>query len=166
MGLDKSNVQSYHYFMKHNLFSHINIRPENTYVPDGMAEDTAEAGRQYDVFIRRTGGIDLQLLGIGNNGHIGFNEPADHFTEETHLVNLEKSTIQANARFFDSVDEVPKQALTMGMGSIMRAKKVLLIANGPQKAKIIGEAFSGPVTPQIPASILQLHEDCTVIYCE
>lgn len=166
VGLDGSNPQSYRYFMEQNLFSQINIKTENTHVPNGLAEDIAEECRQYDAYIRKIGGIDLQLLGIGNNGHIGFNEPADTFTEETHLVDLEESTIQANARFFDSPEEVPRQALTMGIGGIMRAKKVLLIANGPEKAKIIEKALAGPVTPQIPASILKLHADCTIIYCE
>lgn len=166
VGLDGSNPQSYRYFMEQNLFSKINIQRERTYVPNGMAEDFAEACRAYDANIRALGGIDLQLLGIGNNGHIGFNEPADSFTEETHLVDLEESTIQANARFFASGEEVPRQAVTMGIGGIMRAKKVLLIANGAEKAKIIEKALAGPVTPQIPASILKLHADCTIIYCE
>lgn len=166
VGLDGNNPQSYRYFMEQNLFSHINIQRERTHVPNGMAKDFAEECSGYDAKIGALGGIDLQLLGIGNNGHIGFNEPADTFTEETHLVDLLESTIQANARFFASGEEVPKQALTMGMGGIMRAKKVLLIANGAEKAKIIEKALAGPVTPQIPASILKLHADCTVIYCE
>lgn len=165
VGLDGSNPQSYRYFMEQNLFSGINIAAENTHVPNGLAEDIAEECRRYDAYIRKIGGIDLQLLGIGNNGHIGFNEPEEYFTEETHLVDLKESTIQANARFFDSPKEVPRQALTMGIGGIMRAKKVLLIANGTEKAQMIEKALAGPVTPQIPASILKLHPDCTIIYC-
>lgn len=166
VGLDAKNPQSYRYFMEENLFSKVNIKTENTNVPDGTAADPAQFGKKYDEMMKAMGNTDLQLLGIGNNGHIGFNEPSDCFIEGTHVVDLNESTIQANARFFASEAEVPKQAITMGMGGIMRAKKVLLIANGAQKAKIIEKAFSGPVTPQIPASILQLHPDCTVIYCE
>lgn len=165
VGIDGRNPQSYRYFMEENFFSHINIERERTYVPNGMAENYEEECRAYDANIRGLGGIDLQLLGIGNNGHIGFNEPAEIFTQETHVVDLEESTIQANTRFFASEKEVPGQALTMGMGEIMHAKKVLLIANGAKKAQIIEKAFSGPITPQIPASILKLHGDCTIIYC-
>lgn len=166
VGLDVKNPQSYRYFMEHQLFSHVNIKKENTYVPDGMAADPNEAGRNYDEMLRAMGNIDLQLLGIGNNGHIGFNEPSDCFVEGTHVVDLKESTIKANARFFESEDQVPRKAVTMGMGGIMRAKKVLLIASGKEKAAIIEKAFHGPVTPQIPASILQLHPDCTVVYSE
>lgn len=166
VGLDGSNDQSYRYFMNHNLFSKINIAQERTHVPDGMAADIGKECQAYDAMIAGFGGIDLQLLGIGNNGHVGFNEPADVFTEATHLVDLKEDTIEANARFFASRDEVPKQAVTMGLGGIMRARKVLLIANGKAKAEIIEKAVNGPVTPQVPASILQLHADCTIIYCE
>lgn len=166
IGLDGSSEQSYRYFMNHNLFEHININIAKTFVPDGMAKNGEEACSLYDERIKNAGGIDLQLLGIGNNGHIGFNEPSDCFLECTHIVELEESTIAANARFFRSEEEVPKAAITMGMGGIMRAKKVLLIANGAQKAAIIKKAMEGPVTPKIPASILQLHSDCTIIYSE
>lgn len=166
IGLDGSSGQSYRYFMNHNLFEHININIAKTFVPDGMAKNGEEACSLYDERIKNAGGIDLQLLGIGNNGHIGFNEPSDCFLECTHIVELEESTIAANARFFRSEEEVPKAAITMGMGGIMRAKKVLLIANGAQKAAIIKKALEGPVTPKIPASILQLHSDCTIIYSE
>lgn len=166
IGLDGSSEQSYRYFMNHNLFEHININIAKTFVPDGMAKNGEEACSLYDERIKNAGGIDLQLLGIGNNGHIGFNEPSDCFLECTHIVELEESTIAANARFFRSEEEVPKAAITMGMGGIMRAKKVLLIANGVQKAAIIKKAMEGPVTPKIPASILQLHSDCTIIYSE
>lgn len=166
IGLDGSSEQSYRYFMNHNLFEHININIAKTFVPDGMAKNGEEACSLYDERIKNAGGIDLQLLGIGNNGHIGFNEPSDCFLECTHIVELEESTIAANARFFRSEEEVPKAAITMGMGGIMRAKKVLLIANGAKKAAIIKKALEGPVTPKIPASILQLHSDCTIIYSE
>lgn len=165
-GLDGTNPQSYRYFMEDNLFSHVNIIKENTFVPNGTAEDLTVECEWYDANIKKLGGVDLQLLGIGNNGHIGFNEPADCFIDGTHLVDLEESTIRANARFFNSPDEVPRQAVTMGIGSIMRAAKVLLIASGKEKAELIERAFAGPVTPQIPATVLKLHPDCTVIYCE
>lgn len=166
VGLDGTNDQSYRYFMDHNLFSHINIRRECTHVPSGVAADPSKEGADYDALIASLGGIDLQLLGIGLDGHIGFNEPDDCFTKETHLVDLDESTIVANARFFASEDQVPRQALTMGMGGIMQAKKVLLIANGQNKKDILEKAFYGPITPSVPASILQLHPDVTVIYSE
>lgn len=166
VGLDGTNEQSYRYFMDHNLFSHINIRRECTHVPSGVAADPAKEGADYDALIASLGGIDLQLLGIGLDGHIGFNEPDTCFTKETHLVDLDESTIVANARFFASEDQVPRQALTMGMGGIMQAKKVLLIANGQNKKDILEKAFFGPITPEVPASILQLHPDVTVIYSE
>lgn len=162
--LSVENDQSYRYFMNENLFSKINIKMENTHVPNGCVEDFAAEGSRYDALVQDLGGIDLQLLGIGLDGHIGFNEPDDCFTKETHLVSLDPSTIEANARFFASEDEVPKQAITMGMLSIMQAKKILLIANGEKKAEILKEAFYGPITPKVPASILQLHPDVVVIY--
>ncbi len=166
IGLTGENDQSYRYFMDHNLFSKINIDINNTYVPNGCAKDFKAEGENYDNFIKELGGIDLQLLGIGLDGHIGFNEPADAFTAETHAVDLDESTIEANARFFASKDDVPTKAITMGMMSIMQAKKVLLIANGAKKKDIIEKAFFGPITPYVPASILQLHPDVTVIYSE
>ena len=166
VGLDEQNDQSYRYFMQHNFFDHINIKRENTFVPNGCAEDTDRECAEYDARIERVGGIDLQLLGIGLDGHIGFNEPADVFVKATHVVDLHESTIRANARFFENEDQVPRQAITMGMVSIMQAKKVLLIANGKAKKEIVEKAFFGPITPQIPASILQLHPDLTVIYAE
>lgn len=166
VGLTKDNDQSYRYFMDTNLFSHINIKPENTYVPDGCAKDLAQEGANYDALIEKLGGIDIQLLGIGLDGHIGFNEPDEFFTKETHAVTLDPSTIEANSRFFASKDEVPKQAITMGMQSIMNAKKILLIANGKNKKEILQKSFYGPITPMVPASILQLHKDVTVIYSE
>lgn len=166
VGLSPDNDQSYHYFMKNNLFDYINIDPENTYVPNGCAEDLTAEGHRYDAHIAELGGIDLQLLGIGIDGHIGFNEPDDFFVKSTHVVDLHESTIKANSRFFANEDEVPKQAITMGMVSIMQAKKILLIANGESKREILEKAFNGPITPLIPASILQLHNDLTVIYSE
>ena len=165
-GLDGTNDQSYRYFMDTNLFSKINICPEKTHVPNGCADDLAAEGARYDDLIASLGGIDLQLLGIGLDGHIGFNEPDEFFTKETHEVVLDPSTIEANARFFASKDDVPTKAITMGMMSIMQAKKILLIANGANKKDILDKAFNGPITPQVPASILQLHSDVTVIYSE
>ncbi len=166
VGLDGSNDQSYRYFMNHNLFDHVNIDKSKTSVPNGCAADLKAEGEAYDAMIKALGGIDLQLLGIGLDGHIGFNEPDDCFTGPTHEVALDPSTIEANARFFASADEVPKTAITMGMLSIMQAKKVLLVANGAAKKEIIEKSFFGPITPEVPASILQLHPDVTVIYSE
>ena len=166
VGLDGKNEQSYRYFMNHNFFDHINIRINNTFVPNGCAVDLAGEGQSYDEHIAELGGIDLQLLGIGLDGHIGFNEPDKYFVKSTHVVDLHESTIKANSRFFASEDEVPKKAITMGMVSIMQAKKILLIANGKAKRDILEKAFYGPITPEIPASILQLHPDITVIYSE
>lgn len=165
-GLDGSHDQSYRYFMDTNLFSKINIDREKTYVPSGVADDLVSEGKAYDELIESLGGIDLQLLGIGLDGHIGFNEPDSVFTAETHPVKLDESTIEANARFFASKDDVPRFAITMGMMSIMQAKKVLLIANGQNKKAILEKAFNGPVDPMVPASILQLHPDVTVIFSE
>lgn len=163
-GLAGDHNQSYRYFMDKNLFSRVNIRKECTFVPNGCAEDIEKECKEYDTRIESLGGIDIQLLGIGLDGHIGFNEPDEVFTKETHLVNLDPSTIEANARFFKSEQDVPKKAVTMGIKGIMNAKKVLLIANGKNKEEIIKKAFFGPITPKIPASILQLHPDVTVIY--
>ncbi|AYA99756.1 glucosamine-6-phosphate deaminase [Lachnoanaerobaculum umeaense] len=162
-GLTKENDQSYYYFMHSHLFDHVNIDKNNTNVPDGMEPDAVKAGQDYENIIKNYGGIDLQLLGLGNNGHIGFNEPCDEFIDETHVVDLTQSTIEANKRFFASIDDVPKQAYTMGIGSIMRAKRVLMVVNGKGKAEIVKEAFFGPITPKVPASILQLHNDFILI---
>lgn len=164
VGLSGDNDQSYRYFMDTNLFSKINIRRDFTFVPNGCASDLQKECDEYDALIEELGGTDLQLLGIGLDGHIGFNEPDDVFIKETHVVELNPSTIEANARFFASKDEVPKKAVTMGMSAIMKAKKVLLIANGKNKEEILNQAFFGPITPRVPASILQLHPDLTVIY--
>ena len=165
-GLSGDNNQSYRYFMNDNLFNHVNIDKEKTFVPNGCAKDLKAEGEAYDQMIRDLGGIDLQLLGIGLDGHIGFNEPDDVFTGPTHEVKLDESTIKANARFFANEDEVPKTAITMGMLSIMQAKKVLLVANGAAKKEIVEKAFFGPIDPKVPASILQLHPDVTVIFSE
>lgn len=166
VGLSGSNEQSYRYFMNHNFFTHININLASTFVPNGLAADLAAEGKAYDARIAALGGIDLQLLGIGLDGHIGFNEPDAYFVKSTHVVDLHESTIKANARFFRDEEEVPKKAITMGMVSIMQARKILLIANGKAKEEILKKAFYGPITPEIPASILQLHPDITVIYSE
>ena len=166
VGLDGKNEQSYRYFMNKHFFEHINIDLGNTFVPNGCAVDLESEGRRYDEHIAVLGGIDLQLLGIGLDGHIGFNEPDKYFVKSTHVVDLHESTIKANSRFFENEDEVPKRAITMGMVSIMQAKKILLIASGKEKRDILEKAFYGPITPEIPASILQLHPDITVIYSE
>lgn len=162
-GLSPENDQSYRYFMNTNLFDHINIDKARTHVPNGLEENAEKACVDYNALIEQCGGIDLQLLGLGNNGHIGFNEPDASFAKKTHCVDLAASTIEANARFFRSMDEVPRQAYTMGIQSIMQAKKILVIVSGAGKANIVKDAFTGPVTPQIPASILQMHPDVTLI---
>lgn len=162
-GLSRDNEQSYYYFMNDNLFDHVNIDKAKTHVPGGMAEDAAKECEDYEKMIEEIGGIDLQLLGLGHNGHIGFNEPAHVFEKKTHVTDLQESTIEANKRFFASIDEVPRQALSMGIGTIMAAKKILVVVSGADKAEIVKKAFTGPVTPEVPASILQLHPDVTVI---
>ena len=165
-GLEKTNDQSYDYFMKDNLFNHININFDNLNIPNGEKPDAEEECKRYEAVVKALGGQDLQLLGMGHNGHIGFNEPADEFPKETHCVDLQESTIQANKRFFEKVEDVPTQAYTMGIGTIMQAKKILVIASGVDKAEIVKKAFFGPITPQVPASILQLHPDVTVVVDE
>lgn len=162
-GLAPDNAQSYHYYMYENFFKFINIRPENTCLPDGLNTDSAEECSRYNQHIHSLGGVDLQLLGLGLNGHIGFNEPGGAFEKETHLVALTQSTIDANSRFFDKEEDVPKYAYTMGIKSIMQAKKILLIANGEAKAQILYDIISGPITPSVPASVLQLHNDVTIV---
>ena len=149
--------------MNDNLFSHVNINKERTFLPDGTEPDSDKACNAYNEIIHSVGGQDLQLLGLGHNGHIGFNEPAADFPLETHCVDLTESTIKANQRFFASYDDVPKQAYTMGIKTIMQAKKVLVVVSGEDKADIVKKAFFGPVTPEVPASVLQLHPDCTVV---
>ena len=162
-GLPGTHDQSYRYFMNTNLFDHIDIDKANTYVPNGMAEDVDAECAAYDERIQEFGGIDLQLLGIGHDGHIGFNEPADHFSCGTNCVELTDMTIDANARFFANRDDVPRQALTMGMQAIMQAKAVLMVVSGADKAEIIRKSFCGPITPEVPASILQLHPNVTLV---
>lgn len=162
-GLPKENDQSYDYFMHDNLFDYVNINPERINLPDGMNPDADAECARYEAVIEEAGGIDLQLLGMGHNGHIGFNEPAEAFSKMTNCVDLAESTIEANKRFFASADDVPRQAYTMGIGTIMKAKKILVIVNGEGKADIVKKAFFGPVTPQVPASVLQLHPDVTVV---
>jgi len=162
-GLPRDNDQSYYYFMNDNLFHHVNITSEHTHIPNGMEPDTAKECSDYEALIESLGGVDLQLLGLGHNGHIGFNEPADHFAKATHCVDLQESTIEANKRFFKSADEVPRQAYTMGCGTIMKAKKILIVVNGKDKAEIVKKAFFGSITPQVPASLLQLHPDVILV---
>ena len=162
-GLGPDDEQSYAYFMKENLFKHVNIKPENTYIPNGLEEDTEYECRRYNGIIAGLGGIDLQLLGIGGNGHIGFNEPGEAYDKETHCVALTENTIKANARFFDSMDQVPKFAYSTGIKNIMQAKAILLIASGESKAEAVYNMICGPITPACPASILQLHNNVSVV---
>ena len=162
-GLPGTHDQSYRYFMNVNLFDHVNIDKANTHVPDGLAEDYEAACAEYDAAVAAAGGQDLQLLGIGNNGHIGFNEPGDAFVKGTHCVDLTESTIQANSRLFDSIDDVPRQAYTMGIGTIMAAKMVLVMANGEVKAQAVHDMIYGPITPSCQASILRLHPNVVVV---
>ena len=164
-GLTRDNDQSYYYFMHENLFKHVNIKEENTNIPDGTEPDVAKECARYEKVVHELGGVDLQLLGIGHNGHIGFNEPTDHFPTAVHTVALTESTINANARLFERREDVPTQAITMGIGTIMKADKILLIAGADKKA-IVEKAFYGPVTPEVPASVLQLHKNVTVILSE
>ena len=163
VGLAPTHDQSYRYFMQHNLFDHVNIDPANTNGPNGLASDPAAECERYNEVIRSMGGIDVQVLGMGHNGHIGFNEPGQAFELETHVVDLTESTIEANARFFASKDEVPKRAITMGIKSIMQARQILVVVSGEDKAEIVKKAFFGPVVPQVPASILQMHPN--VVLC-
>ena len=162
-GLAGDHPQSYRYFMQKNLFDHVNIPPEHTHIPSGIAVDPEQECRRYDALIESCGGIDIQLLGIGHNGHIGFNEPDDHCPVGSHLTRLAESTIQANSRFFASESEVPTHAITMGAGSILKAKKILLMASGEGKAEILCRSMTGPVTPFVPASVLQLHRDVVIL---
>lgn len=162
-GLTASDPQSYRYFMDTNLFDKVNVDKGNTHLPDGSAEDMEAECERYEALVESLGWPDLQLLGIGQNGHIGFNEPEEYFPTTVHTVKLTESTIKANSRLFDKPEDVPTHAITMGIGAIMKAKRVLLIA-GADKAEIVEKAFRGPVTPMVPASILQLHRDATVIF--
>ena len=163
VGLEPTHDQSYRYFMQTQLFDHVNIDVANTNVPGGMAQDVEAECRRYDEIISSMGGIDIQVLGMGHNGHIGFNEPAEDFPKGTHEIDLAESTIEANARFFENRDMVPRKAVTMGIGSIMQARKILVVVSGEGKADIVEKAFRGPVTPKVPASILQLHPDVILV---
>lgn len=163
VGLTADHDQSYAYFMRQKLFDHVNIDQANCSIPDGMNPDAQAECARYDAVIDALGGADLQLLGLGPNGHIGFNEPADEFRKATNKVTLTKATIDANARFFASREDVPKYAYTMGIGGIMKAKRVLLVVNGKGKAQAVKDCFFGPICPQSPGSILQLHPDFTLI---
>ena len=162
-GLSPENDQSYRYFMNTHLFDKINIDKKNTYVPDGLEPDKEKACRDYEEIIHAHGGVDLQILGLGHNGHIGFNEPGSVFEKETHCVALTENTRQANARFFASMDEVPTEAYTMGIKSIMQTKKIMVIVSGESKREIVKKAFHGPITPEVPASVLQLHSDVILV---
>lgn len=162
-GLSGDNEQSYRYFMDKNFFDRINIKKEKTFVPNGLEADTEKACQEYNDILHQLGGIDLQLLGMGHNGHVGFNEPGEAFEKETHCINLAASTIEANQRFFEREEDVPRQAYTMGIKSIMQAKKILVIVSGESKADIVAKAFLGSVTPEVPASVLQLHNDVILI---
>lgn len=161
-GIGPEDKQSYRYFMESNLFHHINIDKSRTFVPDGLEPNSAKACQEYDEIIEKLGGIDLQLLGLGHNGHIGFNEPSPVFSCGTNCVDLTASTIEANKRFFTSEADVPRQAYTMGIGSIMKAKKIVIVVSGEDKASILDKVINGPVTPEVPASILQLHRDVII----
>lgn len=163
VGLEPTHDQSYRYFMNTNLFDHVDIDKNNTNVPSGIAKDFDAECERYENVIKNLGGIDIQLLGIGNNGHIGFNEPDDHFAKLTHVTGLTKSTIEANARFFEKENDVPTKAISMGIKTIFGAKKILLVASGESKAQTIFDTVNGEITPNVPASILQLHSDVTIV---
>jgi glucosamine-6-phosphate deaminase len=162
-GLSPEHTQSYHFFMWNILFKHINLKKENIHLLNGVTENIAKECKQYEDLIQKSGGIDLQILGIGDNGHIGFNEPDISLDTRTHLVNLTAKTIRANSCFFNNAQEVPKQAITMGIGTIMQAKKIILLANGKRKARVVERTINGPITTKVPATVLQLHNDVTMI---
>lgn len=163
IGLDEQHPESYRRFMNEKLFNHIDILPENTHVPSGNSSDPEQAAAEYNRLLEQAGQIDLQLLGLGHNGHIGFNEPAEELTGPTHIVKLEERTRQANARYFPSIDEVPTHAITMGIGTILQAKQILLMAKGADKAEVVARALRGPITTKCPASLLQTHPNVVVV---
>lgn len=165
-GLKGNHPQSYRYFMDTKLFNHVNINKDRTHVPNGISEDFEKECKEYDEAIENAGGIDLQLLGIGGNGHIGFNEPSDFLNLNTHVTDLTEDTIKANSRFFEHIDEVPTQAVTMGLGSIMKAKKIILLASGEKKAEIIAKLVEDKISTRVPASMLQVHPNVLVIVDE
>lgn len=162
-GMHRHNPQSYYYYMRKNLLDYINIEKDNIHIPHGLADDVEKHCDEYEEEIKQLGGIDLQILGIGRNGHVGFNEPADDFKPKTHLVHLQEETIEDNSRFFENKEDVPTKAISMGIKTIMNARKILLVANGEGKSKAIYDTLKGPITPKVPASIIQLHKDVTVI---
>lgn len=163
LGLERDHPHSYHYYMQEHLFRHINISPAGIHIPPGQPDDLEQACREYDRAIADAGGIDLQILGIGLNGHIGFNEPASRLKTATHVVDLSPTTIEANSRFFSSPEEVPRRAISMGLGSIMRARKILLLASGGDKAEIVARTVGGEITTRVPASLLQLHPEVIIM---
>ena len=163
VGLTGNHEQSYRHYMDTNFFTNINIHHDNTNLPNGMANNLDEECHRYDSLIEGLGGIDMQLLGLGHNGHIGFNEPDEAFEKLTHCVQLKETTRQANARFFESEEEVPREAITMGIKSIMQAKRIVLCVSGASKAEILKKVLTGPVTPALPGSILQMHPNLTVV---
>lgn len=163
LGLEETNKQSYRYFMNENLFKHVNIDIQKTFVPNGLAEDLEKECSEYDKKIQELGGVDIQLLGVGNNGHIAFNEPDDELSVGTNVITLTQDTIEANARFFENIEDVPRKAVSMGLGGIMKAKKIVLIASGESKAEAIKGLFSGKISTDNPASMLQMHRDVIVI---
>ncbi|MFE4430467.1 glucosamine-6-phosphate deaminase [Peribacillus butanolivorans] len=163
IGLDSNDPNSYHYYMDQSLFAHININKEQTYLPNGTADNLDKECTRFDKMIETLGGIDLQILGIGQNGHIGFNEPGTSFSSGTHVVVLEESTRQANARYFDSIDEVPTHAITMGIATIMKSKEILLLISGEEKAETLKKLIHGEITEEFPASILKKHNNVTII---
>ncbi|MEM2936101.1 MAG: glucosamine-6-phosphate deaminase [Candidatus Bathyarchaeia archaeon] len=165
-GLGPDHPQSYHYYMFENLFNHVNVDPKRVHIPDGLAKDIKAFCQEYEEKIKKAGGIDLQLLGIGRDGHIAFNEPGSSLASRTGIVALAEETIKDNARFFEREEDVPRYALSMGCGTILEAKKLLLLANGAGKADAVAAFIEGPITSQITASILQMHPDATVILDE
>ena len=163
VGIGKSDRNSFYSYMQNNLFRYVNIDKKNIHIPNGMAKNLSLECKRYEDSIRRYGPIDLIILGIGHNGHIGFNEPSDEFVPETHIEQLTKRTRTANAKYFGSIDRVPHKAITMGLGTIMSSRKIILIASGRDKAETIKRALKGSITPQFPASVLRLHQDCTFL---
>ena len=166
LSISPTNEQSYHYFMNEYLFNHVNIDKNHIHIPNGMADSMQEECIRYEQLIKDVGGIDIQVLGIGHNAHIGYNEPTINFEKGTHIVELDESTRQANARFFNHIDEVPKYAITMGTGSIFKSRKIMLLATGTSKAQAIHDMVYGKVQPEVPASILQFHHDVVLILDE
>ena len=163
LGLSPRHAQSYHYYMRQHLFDHVNVSPQNIHIPQGQTENLEAMCLEYDQKIADAGGIDLQVLGVGINGHIGFNEPDSYLKIQTHVIDLTQDTIEANSRFFDTPEEVPRQAVTMGMGSIMKSRRILLLASGAKKAPVIKETVSGKITTELPVSFLQLHPRVNMI---